>query len=172
MGHLQTTSNFLELPSLSGSLPSTIKLKQRPVHKLEKKEKGQLLSTLHGFLFKDLEVTDPSSSQSHLLMTDPALPSWKENISKMPPGYLVAVVPALPLMKCSSAISPLAIIKLSADTGKPQAKEAVVGAWWNVFSEMHGWPWASLLSGLNRKLLSLVLNLPKTFSYATNKLFQ
>lgn len=76
MGHSQTTSDFLGLPSLSGDSLSTVKPKQRPVHKLENKEKGQLLSTLNESLFKDLEVTDPNSSQNHLLLTNTAFPSW------------------------------------------------------------------------------------------------
>lgn len=51
--------------SFSRGLLSTVKSKQIPPHKSENKEKGQLLSTLHEFLFKDLEVIDPNSIQNH-----------------------------------------------------------------------------------------------------------
>lgn len=138
MGHSQTT-NFLELPSLSGGLLSTVKPKQSPVHKLENKENGQVLSSLHEFLFKDLEVTDPTSSQTHLLMTD-CTSKLIENNPKIPPGCLVAVEPALPLVRRSFIISPLAMKKLSGNTEKPQAKETGIAAWCNVFPEMYGWP--------------------------------
>lgn len=100
------------LPGLSGGLLSVAKPKQRPVHKLEKKEKGQLLSTLHGLFFKELEVTDPDSSQSHHLQTDPALPSCWKATQESHLGYLLAVVPAPPVMKPSSAVSPPREIKL------------------------------------------------------------
>lgn len=67
--------NFVMLPGLSGALLPAVQPKQRPVHKVEKKEKGQPLSTLLGLLFEEPELAVPASSQSHRLQTDPALPN-------------------------------------------------------------------------------------------------
>lgn len=64
------------LPGLSGGLLPAVQPKQRPIHKLEKKEKGQPPSTLLGLLFEEPELADPARSQSHHLRTDPALPNW------------------------------------------------------------------------------------------------